>query len=259
MTLEDFLNRAHELEVDGVSLESCFIPNLDKDYLSGIKDMLDDWGMDRVWAWGHPDGLEGGRNQDAYQDMIDNFENARTIGADVMRVVGSSLAFRNDPHAPQLERLEKMFKEAVKVAEDYDIKMAVENHFDFNSNEFLSLMEAVGSPYLGMNFDTGNFLRMLDDPIKAMEKLAKYTYATHIKDLRVQKGVSPDDWYFFSCTPVGDGCVDNQKLAQLLYDAGYQGILAVETDFLHPDYNNDEDAAVAQSVKELKRIAAGVS
>jgi hypothetical protein len=44
----------------------------------------------------------------------------------------------------------------------------------------------------------------------------------------------------------------------MLADAGFDGVLAVEIDFLHPDYNNDEDAAVAQSVKELKRLVAGV-
>jgi len=52
--------------------------------------------------------------------------------------------------------------------------------------------------------------------------------------------------------------VDNQKLAQLLKDAGYKGFLAVEIDFLHPDYKWDEDKAVAQSIKELGRIAAAV-
>jgi sugar phosphate isomerase/epimerase len=100
---------------------------------------------------------------------------------------------------------------------------------------------------------------LLDDPIQAMEKLAGYVYATHIKDLKIQKGVPANEWYFFSCTPVGDGgIVDNQKLAQLLKQAGYEGFLAVEIDFLHPDYHNDEDKAVSDSVRELKRIAGAV-
>ena len=54
----------------------------------------------------------------------------------------------------------------------------------------LWLVEAVGSPYFGVNFDTGNFLRLLDDPLDAMEKLGKYVFATHIKDLKVRRGVS---------------------------------------------------------------------
>ncbi len=260
MTLEDFLKRAHELDVDGVSLESCFVPSFDKEHLSEIKGLLNEYNLDRVWAWGHPDGLEGGKNEKEYEKMIENFEYAQAVGAKVMRVVGSSLEFRFEPHEPQIERLSKMFSNAVKTAEKYDIKMAVENHLDFNSDEIFTILNNVRSPYLGLNFDSGNFVRVLDDPVKAMEKLAKYVYATHIKDLRIQEGVPADEWYFFSCTAVGDGgIVDNLKLGRLLEDAGYEGFMAVEIDFLHPYYKNNEDKAVARSIKELKRIAKAVT
>jgi sugar phosphate isomerase/epimerase len=258
MSLEDFLDRAKELKVDGVSLESCFVPRYDTEYLSRIKAILDDYNLERVWAWGHPDGLEGGKNVKEFDEMIKHIEYAAQVGADVMRVVGSSLMFRFEPHVPQIKRLTKLFSKAVKIAEKFNVKLAVENHLDFNSDEMLTLIKNVDSPYFGINFDTGNFLRLLDDPISGMEKLAKYVYATHVKDLKPQKGVPGNEWYFFSCTPVGDGVVDNQKLAQLLMDSGYEGFMAVEIDFLHPDYKNDEDKAVVDSVKELKRIAMAV-
>lgn len=258
MSLEDFLDRAHALAVDGVSLESCFVPRYDTDYLAGVKEKLDRYGLDRVYAWGHPDGLEGGRNERAYDEMLTSLEHARQIGATVMRVVGSSLMFRKEPHEPQIERLSRMFSAAVKEAERQSIRLAVENHIDFTADEMLQLLTNVNSPCLGLNFDTGNFLRLLDDPIKGMEKLAPYVYATHIKDLKVQRGVAADEWYFFSCTPVGDGLVDNQRLAQLLADANYTGFLAVEIDFLHPDYS-DEDSAVEQSVRELRRIDGNIT
>lgn len=258
MTLEDFINRAHELKVDGVSLESCFIPRYDSAYLSEIKDMLDEYNLDRVYAWGHPDGLEGGKNKKAYEEMIKHIENAKAIGAKVMRVTGSSLKFRFEPHGPQIERLSEMFSKAVKIAEKEGIKLADENHIDFNPDEMLQIIKNVNSPNFGINFDTGNFMRVLADPIEGMEKLAKYTFATHIKDLKPQKGEPVSSWHFFACTPVGDGLVDNQKLAQLLKDAGYDGFLAVEIDFLHPDYNNDEDKAVEISVNNLKKIASNL-
>jgi 3-oxoisoapionate decarboxylase len=258
MTLEGFIKRAHELKVDGVSLESCFIPRFDASYLSEIKGMLDEYKLDRVFAWGHPDGLEGGRNQKAYAEMEKSIEYAKAIGADVMRVVGASLMFRNEPHGPMLEKLTAMFKQVVKSAAAANVKIADENHIDFNSDEMLSLIKAVDSPYFGINFDTGNFMRVLDDPIKGMQKLAKYTFSTHVKDLKPNRQAAVDDWYFFSTTPTGEGLVDNQKLAQLLHDAGYKGFLAVELDTLHPDYKDDEDKAVAQSVKELRRIANAV-
>ena len=34
-----------------------------------------------------------------------------------------------------------------------------------------------------------------------MKKLAPHVYATHIKDLNVQKGVPADEWYFFPALP----------------------------------------------------------
>ena len=258
MTMEDFLDFAHELGVDGVSLESCFFPSMDKPWFADLKAKLDGYDFDRVYAWGHPDGLEAGKNRAALDDMIAQIPNARAIGADVMRVVGSSLMFRKEPHRPQLEILAGWFKQAVKVAEDHGVKLAVENHIDYTADECLWLLEAVNSPSFGLNFDTGNFLRLLDDPIKGMEKLAKYVFATHIKDLKPRKGVPVDEWFFFSSTPVGDGLVDNQKLAQLLKDVGYTGFLAVEIDHLHPDYHYDERAAVRQSIAILRKISANL-
>jgi len=255
LTLEDFIQRAKELGVDGVSLESCFIPRFDRAYLSEIKGMLDECNFDRVYAWGHPDGLEGGKNEAAYDEMIEHIEYANAIGAKVMRVVGSSLMFRFEDHGPQIQKLSRMFTNAMKVADTYGIKLADENHIDYNADEMLELIHNVNHPNFGINFDTGNFLRVLDDPIQGMQKLAKFTFSTHVKDLKINPQAAVNDWYFFSCTPVGDGLVDNQKLAQLLKDANYEGFLAMEIDTLHPDYNDDEDSAVAQSVKELKKIA----
>jgi len=258
VTLEWFLKRARELKVDGVAIEPPLVSRLDASYLSEVKGMLDEYQLEVVWAWGHPDGLEGGRNEKAFADMMKSFEYAAAVGAKVMRVVGASLEFRKAPHGPMLEKLAKMFTEAAKEAGRRGIRIADENHIDFNSDEMLSLIKAVNSPYFGINFDTGNFMRVLDDPVKGMQKLAKYVFSTHLKDLKINRQAAVDDWFFFSTTPVGDGLVDNLKLAQLLKAANYQGFLAVEIDFLHPDYKEDEDKAVAQSVKELKRIAKAV-
>ncbi len=39
MTMEDFIKRAKELDVDGVSLESCFFPSFDASYLGEVKEV----------------------------------------------------------------------------------------------------------------------------------------------------------------------------------------------------------------------------
>lgn len=257
-TVERFVNRAKELQVDGVSLESCFFARFDKDYLSEIRGLLDEAGIDRVWAWGHPDGLEGGKNEAEFDKMLEHLEYAKIMGTDVMRVVASSLMFRHEPHHEQIERLSRMFEKAVKSAEQYGIKMAIENHIDFNSDEIQQILDNVGSAYLGVNFDTGNFIRVLDDPVKAAKKLGKYVLATHIKDVKPLETVPADTWYFFSSVPVGKGLVDVKGVATALKDAGYDGCLALEIDSLHPDYAGAEDQVVEDSIRQLRAIAGDI-
>jgi len=255
MTMDDFLEFAKALGVDGVSLESCFFPSFEESYLLELKEKLDAYGFDRVYAWGHPDGLERGQNEKEFKDMCDSIPRAKLIGAEVMRVCGSSLMFRHEPHEPQIKALIAQFKEAMVIADEMGIKLAIENHIDYTADEILQIIDGVGSPNFGINFDTGNFLRLLDDPIAGMEKLAKHTFATHIKDLAVNPNARPDDWFFFSGVPVGWGLVDNMKLAKLLKEADYKGFLAVEIDHPAPEWQGHEKEAVSISVKALKAIA----
>ncbi len=259
MTMKDFLDEAKGFEVDGVSLESCFFESLDDSYMKELKAQLDEYGFDRVFAWGHPDGLERGLNETAFEEMKRLIPSAALIGADVMRVTGSSLMFRHENHKEQIERLKNQFKEAVKIAEDCGIKLAVENHIDFTADEILELVEGVDSPNFGVNFDTGNFLRLLDDPIRGMELLAGYTLAVHLKDLKVnEKEAKPNDWFFFAGVPVGQGIVDNQKLLEILNRADFKGFLAVEIDHPHLEWRGREKEAVARSVEAMKKMAAAL-
>jgi 3-oxoisoapionate decarboxylase len=258
MTMEDFLRFAVELGVDGVSLESCFFPTMEAWWFREVKARLDDYGLERVYAWGHPQGLEDGSNRSALEDMIVQVGHAEQIGAEVMRVTPGpgGADYRYLPRQPRLDVLAGWFTEAVRASEPRGVKLAAENHGDYTAVEMLWLVEAVGSPYFGVNFDTGNFLRLLDDPVGAMEKLAKYVFATHIKDLKVRRGVSPSEWFFFSSTPVGEGIIDMAQIIRSLADAGYGGLLAVEIDHLHPDYGYDEHMAVRRSIGELGRLLA---
>ncbi|NQU24077.1 MAG: sugar phosphate isomerase/epimerase [Candidatus Nealsonbacteria bacterium] len=253
MTYEDFLNRAIELGVDGVSLETCFFETRDDDYFKRLKEIIDRGNLEVVVAWGHLDGLEGGTNLEAAKDMESHFHTCDLLGAKVMRMVGSSLSFRNDPHRPQMERIAKIMKESAKRAEDRGIKFAMENHFDFTADEFLEILEDVGSDHFGMTYDTGNALRIGDEPVKTAEKLAKHIIATHTKDIAPVYGADPQEWDYFASVPVGKGVVNMPGLIKVLEDFGYDGLFAIEIDYLHPDYE-DEDPGVAESVEYLKQV-----
>ena len=228
MTMTDFLAFAVELGVDGVSLESCFSKH------GGIvvPGAEGEPGRPRAGAGlcvGHPQGLEDGSNRAALEDMISQIDNAKSIGAKVMRVVPGpgpgdyryAPASRGWTSWPPGSR-------SGPAAGPRGVRLAAENHGDYTAREMLWLVEAVGSPYFGVNFDSGNFLRLLDDPLSAMKLLRPYVFATHIKDLKVRRDVPASEWYFFSSTPVGEGLIDMGELIRLLADGGYDGLLAVE-------------------------------
>jgi len=254
-TTQDFIRRAAELQVDGVSLESCFLESLDPAYLSELGARLDAAGLERILAWGHPDGLEAGRNQRAWREMNALIPKASCMGAKIMRIVASSLQFRFEPHGPQLDAIVAMLRESVRIAADCGVVVAIENHIDYTSQEICQILERVGSDWLKVNFDTGNTLRVMEDPVKAARHLAPYTVATHLKDVEACRHVPPEEWYFFSSVPVGTGLVDIPGVVRALADGGYNGVLAVESDH-HKDHQ-DEDQLVAQSVAYLKRLVAG--
>ncbi|MBC8448714.1 MAG: sugar phosphate isomerase/epimerase [Chloroflexi bacterium] len=256
MTYEDFLRRAVELKVDGVSLETCFFDSFEDGYLKGLKEIIAQGNLEVVVAWGHPKGFEGGKKPEALEEMKAMFRVCHTLGAKVMRVVGSSLDYRNDPHEPQIRALAKIFKEGARMAEDEGVRLAVENHFDFTTDEFMDLITRVDSPYFGLCFDTGNALRIGDDPVETARLMAKHTFATHTKDVAPLYGVSPQEWYFFACVPVGQGIVNMPALVAALLAGGYEGLFAIELDYMDPKYR-DEDWAVEDSVRYLQGLQKG--
>jgi sugar phosphate isomerase/epimerase len=254
MTVWDFLKRARQLGVAGVSLESCYSPSLDDDFLDRLRDTLDSYNFERVWAWGHPNGLCSGTDRRAARDLVRHLAHAQTIGARVMRIVGGSRRTRPASFAVHKRRLGGMLRTILPDAEKHGVVLALENHIDLTADQMVDLIASLDSPWLGVCLDTGNNLRLHEDPLVVAEKLAPFARATHVKDIWVRAG-DPKDFAFWPSVPLGQGLVDIGRVLALLKKARYQGLLAIEVDFLHPDYG-DEDRAVAASVKYLKTLLA---
>src|SRR5262245_31117673 len=85
-TAEDFVRRAVELRVDGVSLETCFLPGSAPGYWQRLKETLEANQLEAVLAWGHPDGLEGGTNTGALADLVRSIFVASDLNCKVMRI-----------------------------------------------------------------------------------------------------------------------------------------------------------------------------
>ena len=254
MTVWDFLRRARRLGVAGVSLESCYLPADDEAFLGRLRDTLDESGFERVWAWGHPRGLCSGTNRAAARDLVRHVAVARRLGAKVMRIVGGSRHTRPPRWADHKRQLVKMLRGLVGPAEEHGVVLAMENHIDLRAHEMAEVITAVNSPWLGVCLDTGNNLRLFEDPVAVAKTLAPWARATHVKDLGARGG-DPKDFAFWPSMPLGEGLVDLPAVLGILRRAGYRGLLAIEFDFLHPDYQ--EDRALTKSVRYLRELVNG--
>lgn len=253
---DDFLAFARGQGVDEVALDTWAFPVDDEGYVADLKARVDEIGFDRVVGWGHPDGLHGGTDEAALEELKAQIPVARKLGAGIMRIVASSRVYVDEPKEPQIRNTVRMLKEAAEVADANGVVLAIENHIDFTSAEVLRILEGVESESLAVNFDTGNALRMFEDPVEAARRLAPYTVSTHTKDVTARRGGSPAERFVFwpSC-PVGQGLVDMPAVVEALAEGGFDGALGVELDLLAPRWaDRPEEELVAESVSYLREL-----
>ena len=251
LSVFDFLDRARGHGVGGVSLEACFLPS-DDAFIDRLSTALDARGLSRVWAWGHPNGLASGTDARAAEDLSRHLGIAKRVGARVMRICGGGRRTRPASWAEHKRGLVALLRPLVDDAQRHDVVMAIENHIDLLADEMVELLETIDSPWLGVCFDTANNLRMFEDPVVVARKLAPWARATHVKDVTAQRG-DPKTFAFWPSVPLGQGLIDLPAILALLHEARFDGLLALEIDYLAPAYAEaGEEVAVRESLAWLR-------
>ncbi len=257
----DFIDYAVAQRAEEVALETCFFTSTDDAYLDELRSRTDEAGFThRVVGWGHPDGLHAGSDEEALADLKRHIPITARLGAPIMRIVSGSMIHVDEPHEPQIAGSIRMLKEAVEVARDHDVVLAIENHIDFSSTEIEQIVTGVDSDHLRVNFDTGNTLRLYEDPVEAAKRLAPITVATHTKDIiTLPKGGAPSERFtYWPSAPCGEGLVDLEGVVAALAAGGFDGGLCVEIDLVAPQFvDRSEEDIVASSLAYLRTIVPG--
>jgi sugar phosphate isomerase/epimerase len=194
--------------------------------------------------------LHSGAAPEAVDDAIRHMQIARRVGARVMRICAGGRRTRPASWPEHRAALLPLLRRMVEAAEAHQVVLALENHIDLYADEMVELMTAMNSPWLGVCFDTANNLRMFEDPVAVARKLAPWARASHVKDVTAQKG-DPKTFAFWPSVPLGRGLIDLPAILALLRDAGFDGLLALEIDYLSPLYDG-EDKAIADSIGWLR-------
>ncbi|MBU4253288.1 MAG: sugar phosphate isomerase/epimerase [Acidobacteria bacterium] len=115
-------------------------------------------------------------------------EEARTLGCRIVRSCsGGQMRWRPESPATKflLRQTARALLEQRSMLRDNNVLLAVETHFEFTTFELLRLFdmcEAEPGDWLGLCLDTMNLLVLLEDPVKAVDRVLPWVVSTHIKD-----------------------------------------------------------------------------
>ena len=137
----------------------------------------------------------------------------------------------------QLGIIKYHLRQCLPVAENHKVILNVEPHGPFTTNPemLLEIVEHFDSPYVQINFDTGNTFIAGKDPVKFLEHVRKYVNHVHCKDVSPQLAAAArgkDTGISASVVHIGEG-VNADNIAgciKLLNKHAWDGVFSIESD-----------------------------
>ena len=156
---------------------------------------------------------------------------AAAIGAAAVNTdEGIRPAWLDDSECYQVMRY--TLKKVLQVAERYGVYVAIEPHQSLSrtTDGLLRIATLVESPYLRINYDTGNAFLAGEDPYQGLKTVLPLLVHIHAKDISMRQAA--DERGKVTGTPVGcacgEGLLDWGRVIGMLQDAGWNGVLSVE-------------------------------
>lgn len=204
MDLFAFMDRCKEFDLDGIQIDPQHLESWDEEYLQKIVDYAKNYGF----------YIEYGTTGVEKEHLLKQLEIARKLTSPILRTY---IGF--DPHEKgtntlyEVEHAIQVLNQVKEKAEEYQIKIAIENHCDLKTDELIELIRCVDSPYVGVCVDLGNFMIHLENPVDSVRKLAPYIYSTHFKDYNSKMM----NWGFKTFgVPLGEGKIDLAAVVDIL-------------------------------------------
>lgn len=252
MSLVEFIDLCHKNGVNAVELLDCFFE--DEVHIEKIKKYLDEIKMPvSSYSIGNDFVQDEKKRQEQIEYVKRGIDAAVFLGAKILRVFSGS-ASDDISYEEGMKYIIDCFKACAEYAEEKGVVMALENHgvFAGKSSQVKDIIEAVGSPALRANTDTGNFLLVCESPADAVRNLADYIAFVHFKDFaRVDENghYSAVDGTQYRGMVIGQGEVPLEDITNYLYSSGYKGYLSIE-------FEGDGDAVegTIESIKYTRTI-----
>jgi sugar phosphate isomerase/epimerase len=238
MSLLDFIRAAAELGTDGVELTEYYFPKpITLEFLREVKRAAQLWGQTITGTpignqFTFPAGMDRDRQVETYRRWVDV---SATLGSPTIRTFAGS-APKGISETDARRHVIETLKGVCDYAGERGVFVALENHGGVvaEPDGLLEIVQAVESPWLGINLDTGNFRTV--DPYADLERCAPYAITAQYKVEISPKG-SP-------AQPADFG-----RILKILRGAGYRGFVTLEH-----ESREEPDVAVPRHLREMRRL-----
>lgn len=242
-----FLERVVDLGLDGCQVVTRHMEGWNEELVADIGRFCSEHGLYLELASG---GFDFAR-------LADRLTLSAAAQARLLRtfISGDATKLAPDARNAYITSAIENFKRLAEVAEKVGVILAIENIDGLAISEYLHILSSVESPYFRMCLDTGNPLRVWEDPVQCVKEALPYMAGVHLKDWKHwwQDGISK----VRGC-PIGQGDVDIAAIYRIIRTAKPDMPVTLEIPCLRPDgitYSlPEENYNVIESIRYIRDL-----
>lgn len=223
MDMAGFLDHCATLDIDAAEITSYFLPHpCPRELALELRRQAHTLGLDiSGGAIGNNFSFPDGPELDAQMAYTARWiESYAAMGAPVIRVF-AGYPKNKDQSAENAEKnIIKNLQHACTIAAQHGVILGVENHdFTTDIDRMLRILNAVDSPWFGLNFDSGN-LAKTSDPYADLKRIAPHTVNAQLK-IHIPRDGKKEP-------------TDFKRIVDILGEANYRGYLVLEYESADP-------------------------
>ena len=199
-----------------------------KSYLDGLNLKVSQ--IDAAYPMSGPDGQYRG-----IPYTIEAVKFARAVGAPCVDTTDGATKPAGYTDDEVMVLMKQYYRVMLEWAQSHEIILNIEPHGPYTNNPDVmeELFETFDSPWLGLNFDTGNTFIAGNDPVKFLRRFRHKLRHCHIKDVseELAKAVRGEETGIAtSAVGIGEG-VNADNIAgciEVLKEINYDGVISIE-------------------------------
>jgi len=252
LSLFEWIDMAATLGVDGLELHPLFFASFDRDYLDQVRDAMRRHNLQMPMLCASPDFTqpdpaargEAVAQHRTYIDLVEYFDSPVPRTCRVLSGQRRPEVSEDDGVAMVVECIGQL----LPYAAEHGVTLVLENHYKDNYwthpefaqhlRVFRRILEAIDSPWLGVNYDPSNAILAGEDPLEVLDVVKHRVVTMHASDRGMAPGHtveelrSVEDSLGYATIlrhgEIGTGMNDYPTIFATLKAVGFDGWVSIE-------------------------------